>query len=287
MFRWLALVLCAGSLYAEEPTIELSGSYNNVDKAKFTHPHSQRHHHFRFKEGYVLGTYTQKLKSPTALTYGLGYMQSHFHFSHHPKKTSFKEQEFNNLLVQFGAGTQAFEGWKWDAGIGLQINTEHFRLSQYTFFNGVLHGAYQYAQDYHLHVGIVGNTGMRYTRVLPIIGFDKKLSDKWQLNAVFPLNMALIYKITDHWSVDAAIRYMLSRQRLNNNGHYPKGLVAYRNWGVEGGINYAYNENIRINLHVGESFAGRIRISNHKDSHRRHLKLDEALYYGLSANIAF
>ena len=74
--------------------------------------------------------------------------------------------------------------------------------------------------------------------------------------------MALIYKISDHWSVDTAIRYMLTRQRLKDSGHYPKGLVAYRNWGVEAGLNYVYNEHFRVNLHLGESIAGRIRISN-------------------------
>jgi len=286
MFRWIALLTlsCTATLAATD--FEIVAENNDVSKAKFTEPDSQKHHHFRFRQGYVLGTYTQKLQAPAALTYGVGYMKSHFHFSHHPKKTSFREQNFNNLLLQFGAATDHIEHWHWNAGIGAQINTEHFK-TEYTFFDGVLHGAYDFEQDTRLHVGIVGYTGLRYTRVLPLIGFDKKLSDKWQLNAVFPVNMALIYQISDHFSFDAAIRYMLSRQRLSKNEHYRKGFVAYRNWGAEAGINYIYNEHFRVNLHVGESFAGRIRISNKNDSHRRHLKLDAALYYGLSANIAF
>jgi hypothetical protein len=214
-------------------------------------------------------------------------MRTTYTFSHHPRKTSFHEHHFNNLLLDIGGATEAVEEWVWDAGIGLQINTEHFSLSRYTFFSGTLHGRHTYNKDCNLHVGIVGDSGMRYSRVLPIIGFDYEFSKKWKLNAVFPINMALVYSIDDNWAVDTAIRYILSRQRLNDHGHNPRGLVAYRNWGAELGLNYDYKEMLMVNLHVGDCFAGRMRISNRHDRHRKHLRLDSALYYGLHATIVF
>lgn len=271
----------------DEPNIKLSTSYNHVNRAKFRHTSSERHHHLTFDEGYVLGTYKHKLASDRKLVMGVGYLGTKFHFTHHPRRTSFDEKHFSNLLLQFGGWTKEIENWKWQAGVGLQINTEHFHLSRYTFFTGLLHGKYNYVNHSRLHVGLLGYSGLRYTRVLPIIGFDYPLSAKWELNAVFPLNMSLVYRITNQWQVDAGIRYFLTRQRLGEHEHFRRGFVAYRNWGAEMGLNYEVNEHIRFNIHVGDSFAGRMRISNHRDHDRQHLKLDSALYYGCTAAVAF
>ncbi|MCE5295462.1 MAG: DUF6268 family outer membrane beta-barrel protein [Chlamydiales bacterium] len=270
-----------------EPNTEIVAVYNNINKAKFKKTHSQRHHHFKYSEGYVLGTYEQHLSSQTDLGYSVGYMNTEMKFSHHPRKTSFRENNFHNLLVQFGASTTKVENWKWNAGLGMQINTDHFKISRYTYFNGILHGKTPYNAETNLHVGLVGYSGMRFTRVLPVIGFDYEFSKRLKLNAVFPVDMKLTYGITEKLSVDAALRFMFSRQRLNNQHHNNRGLVAYRNWGAEAGVNYAFSQTIKLNLHVGETFAGRMRLSDRHDRHRKHLKLDAAMYYGLEASFAF
>lgn len=273
--------------YKEDtPDMELSAVYNHVDRAKFTRTRSQRHHHLSYSEGFVLGTYQHKLPSNNDLNFGLGYMNTKFSFSHHPKRTSFKQHDFHNMLVQVGATSREIDEWKIDGGLGLQINTDHFS-SRYTFFTGLLHGKQDYIHGSHLHVGIVAYSGLRYSRVLPILGFDYEFSKKLKLNAVFPLDMSLVYTIDDHWTIDTAIRFMLSRQRLNNNGTNPRGLVAYRNWGAEAGVTYAFNNRCKVNLHLGETFGGRMRISSKHNSHRKHLTLDSALYYGLEASFAF
>lgn len=283
---------CANSLVADEPpkeklNMELYGGYNYVDRAKCTESSSQKNHHITFSEGFVLANYEHTLPSKTELQLGVGYMDTMFSFSHHHKSTSFDQKHINNLLVQLGATTMEEEKWKLDGGLGLQINTDHFSLSRYTFFSGIIHGKYDYAERTNLHVGIECFTGMRYTRVLPLIGFDYTFSDKLKLNAVFPVDMSLVYSLTDHVSLDATIRYMLSRQRLNNHGDNNRRLVAYRNWGAEGGITYAVNSRCKLNLHVGETFGARMRLSDRNDKHRKHLKLNSSLYYGLEASFAF
>ncbi len=284
------LALCTMALTqlsADEPAFSVAASYNGVTRAKFTHPHSERNHHLTFREGYVVGTYTHELKTNSNLQFGLGYMGTQFHFSHHPKRTSFGEQHFDNLLVQFGGSTKEIEKWKWDAGVGMQINTAHFHLSRYTFFNGVLHGTHFWKDDCNLHVGILGYSGMSYSRMLPIVGFDYKISPKWKLHAIFPLCMNVVYGINDKWAIDCGLRFMLTRQRLGDDGYYKRGLVAYTNWGAEAGLNYSVNSRVRFNVHIGETFAGRMRLSTRSDHHRKHLRLNPALYYGVSANVAF
>lgn len=272
----------------EEPSdIKLKALYNNISSAKFTHPESQRHHHLRYSQGVVYGIYKHALDSDRKLNFGVGYMNTQFHFSHHPKQSSFKQQHFDNALFRIGASTSEIHRWKWKADLELQMNTDHFSLSRYTLFGATLRGRYKYHEKRNLHVGILALTGMRYTRLLPIIGMDYTISDKWQLDAIFPTKMALIYSLTQHWKLDAAIRYFLSRQRLDEHEHFRRGLVAYRNWGAEFGLSYNYNDTLHFNLHMGESFAGRLRISNRNNSHRHHLKLDPALYYGFTATLIF
>ena len=167
------------------------------------------------------------------------------------------------------------------------MNTDHFSLSRYTFFTGLLHGAYKWHSKRNLHVGIVAYGGMRYSRMLPVIGIDYKKSEKWQFNAVFPLNVSAVYSLNSNWSAEAGLRYFLTRQRLGNDEELRRGFVAYRNWGAEAGLNYRCNDHISLNVHVGESLAGRMRVSRHDDRHRHHYKIKPAPYFGLMAKIAF
>src|SRR5262249_36406746 len=157
----------------------LQTSFNHVNRAAFTHPERERHHHLTFAEGCVLGTYMHQLSEKRKLLLGAGYLGTTFHFSHHPRRSSFEQRHFDNLLLQFGLSTKEIDRWDWNAKLGLQINTEHFRLSRYTFFSGLLHGRYDWHENRNLHVGILGYAGMRYTRLLPIVGFDYKYSNKW------------------------------------------------------------------------------------------------------------
>ncbi len=271
----------------KEPNIEVMASYINIDREKFSHTKSQRGHHLSYSEGYVLGAYKHALPSKTDLEFGLGYMDTRFSFSHDTKHTSFDQHHFHNLLAQFGATTKEVEKWEIDAGLSLQMNTDNFSLSRYTLFTGIVHGKHDFRENCHLHAGVLIFTGMQFTRVIPVIGFDYEFSKELKLNAVFPENMSLVYSINDHWSVDATVRYMFSRQRLNDHGSNPRGLVGYLNWGAEAGATYAFNDRCSINLHVGETLGGRMRLSDRHDNHRKHLRLDSSLYYGLEASVAF
>ncbi|MBS0655532.1 MAG: hypothetical protein JSR46_07140 [Verrucomicrobia bacterium] len=123
--------------------------------------------------------------------------------------------------------------------------------------------------------------------MLPVVGMDYTHSEKWKFNLVFPLNVSAVYSMDSNWSCEGALRYFLTRQRLEKDDRIHRGLVAYRNWGAEIGLNYRLSERIYINAHVGESIAGRMRVSNHEDRHRHHYKIKPAPYFGLVAKIDF
>jgi hypothetical protein len=266
-----------------EEKFSLFADYNQIAQARFKNP-THRHRAIRFSEERAIGRYTHHIDDLNGMTCGVGYLGTQFHFSHRPK---FNQKHFDNLLLEIGAYTKEIDKWRLDANLNIQMNTEHLSLSRYTFFTGLLHGQYKWHEKRNLHIGILSYSGMRYSRVLPVIGIDYKPSEKWKLNLIFPLNVSAVYSINSNWSTEVGLRYFLARQRLQDDDRLSRGLVAYRNWGAEAGINYKCGDRITFNAHVGESLGGRMRVSHRDDRHRHHYEIKSAPYFGLMAKIAF
>jgi hypothetical protein len=264
---------------------EIAADCHHINKTKF-HPHSQHHKKLGFDQARVFANFTQTFESGNGLNYSVGYKKEHFHWGPH---SAIRQENFDNLLVKFGGFTKEYDRWLWDANIGLEINTKHITLSRYTFFNGLLHGAYMMNKKTDLHIGLVGVTGMHYTHILPLLGFTYYKSQNLKFDFVFPTSASMIYAFNKYISVDLAYRFFLSRQRLgvDERKEYRRGLIAYRNSGIELGLTFALPKRGALNIHVGETLAGRLRISRENDRHRHHHKLDSALYYGASANFVF
>ena len=290
MIRPIAL-FCTASLCFLSPLLSdepdkwsVDALYNHIPTARFHRPNSQRHHHLNFSETYLLGTYTHRHSDTTGFKYGVGFQGNTFHFSHHPL---FSQRHFSNLLLRVGAYTKDIERWKWNLDLFSKTNTQHFHLSRYTYFTGQLKGKYAWHEKRNLYAGVIAFMGMHYSRALPIIGFDYTPSPRWKFNVVFPLNINVEYGLNAHWFLEGALRYFFTHDRMGKDDKLKRGLVTYRNWGLEGAINYRLNKDIILNAHVGESLAGRMRVSNQHDHHRKHLLLGCAPYFGFAAELTF
>lgn len=256
-----------------------------ISKARRTR--HQSHHHCKrlgYSQAKVLGTYTIKTSDLNGVTLGIGFAENRLHIT---GKSPIEQKHFHNMLFNIGGFTKAIEKWRWDASVELQTNTDHFALSRYTFFTGLLSGKYSWQDNKNLYAGLIGTTGLRYTRVLPIVGFDYQTAGKWHFNAIFPLNISAVYLLNTAWTVDVGMRSFLSRQRLGEHDKLRRGFVTYRNWGVEAGINYKCNEHLNINLYAGEAFNGRLRLSHHNNRDREHVQFKPSAYCGLLARINF
>jgi hypothetical protein len=270
----------------KEKDFDLTATFDHIHASKFSSPHVRRHDSLSFTDSNVLANYKQELSEKNGLEYGIGYNNVHFGWDKHPK---LEEKNIHNLLLSFGGYTKERENWRWNGKVYLQMNTEHLSLSRYTLFRGFLHGVYDWKKDIRLHTGLEGVTGMRYTRIWPVIGFDWKYSPKIHFNVILPSNISAIYSFTDRFSAVAAVRFFLSRQRLGNHEHHhlKRALIAYRNTGLELGLNYQIAEKLLANVHVGEAFGGRLRVSRRNDSHRHHYKLNAAPYLGAALQVSF
>jgi hypothetical protein len=282
-----ATALSSQGPYTDEP-FDLIFDYNRIKSAKVTQPHksSHKHDHFSFQEGLLMAAHNMKINDISSLKLGLGFMKSrlglhsHYHIQNHT---------FNNLMF-LAAGTVKSLTFPLQVNgqLGVQLNSDHVSF-RYSFYSGMLDAVYGYKENAHIHAGVIAVGGLRYSRALPILGFDWKKSDHWKFNLIFPTKMSAVYSYNSHFSFEAGARSFLSRQRFGEcqPKKWQRGFIAYRGWGLEVAANYALNETIFINLHAGRTFDSRIRLSDHHDSHRRHLNVKGAPYWGMSAFLAF
>lgn len=205
----------------------------------------------------------------------------------------FTRENYPAFQVSATYFTERVCNWRWIAHAAFNIDADKWNFDDYTWYDLLLWGRYEYCPDFGLNVGIYAETGLKLDRVLPVLGFDWKINDCWQLNAVFPTNMSLIYSYTDCWSFDAALRVFSDRRRA---GHaveedpipgFNKAVWRYSNWGLEGGVNYHLCNWLKANIHAGYAFGGKLKVANRHthDSHR--VKFDGAPYAGASLSVNF
>lgn len=185
------------------------------------------------------------------------------------------QNNFNTVSFGMGGFSKRLSDWTWQGQVVVNADVTHFEFADYFTFNMILAGRYAYNPCLGLHVGLIVLTGYRIDHVYPIVGVDWKISDKWWVNAVFPLNVSLLYKFTDRWSVEIAGRAYEERHRVGKHNHYSRGLVEYYSTGMELGVNYAScQETVKGNIHIGEGFGGLVKVSDqrHRNGHRFRFK---------------
>lgn len=258
----------------------ISDSYGS---AHVKRPHHDHHKRLSLSEGSLMGTYTQLLSETSGLLYGVGYRHTHLDFHHYHQ---FNQHNINNMLFSFGGFTKTSDDWMVDANLVLQMNTEHMSLSRYTYFNAWVHGKTLWKDDIYLHTGVIAYTGMHFTRVLPILGFEWLYNQKWAFEVIFPSWAKARYKITNNFSLEAVIRTFLSRQRLDNKRDHARRLIAYRNISGEVGLNYTW-KSLSANIHGGQTLGSRMRTSDKSGHDRKHFKLKDSFYWGLQLRYTF
>jgi hypothetical protein len=278
--------LLAEEINSKKPLFDITATYDHINSSKFHSSHEHKKHALSFEESNLLATCTQELTLNNGLKYGIGYANTRLDYNHY---IDINQKTFNNLLLNFGGYTKDIDDWKIKAEVYMQVNTNHLISSRYAFFRGFMRGAYDWKKDLKLHIGIEGTTGMHYTHVWPSIGFEWAQSERLRINAVFPSNISAVYALTHHFSVSGSMHYFLTRQRLGEDEHrrLKRGLIAYRNAGLELGLNYNIAERFLANIHIGYALAGRLHINNHRnDQHNCH-KLKNAPYFGGVINYVF
>lgn len=225
---------------------------------------------------YYCPTYTEGAR--VALGYSPTYLKWH-------GNPWFDQDHFNIVSISLAGFTQRIESWFWRTQLTANFNADEWS-SKYTSYDILLWGRYAYSKNIGIHFGFLAQTGLRMDRIYPVIGFDWQISRRWKLNAIFPVNISLLYSFSHHWSLGAAARFFNTRFRVGHNDHSLKPLVRYTNTGAELIIKYEDNS-MSANIHAGSTLGGTFRVANRKNKHARDYNFDPAAYMGAEIEVKF
>lgn len=216
---------------------------------------------------------------------GVSYDHARLNWTRNP---FFKKKEYNTFSTLFAFFTHRVSDWNWIASVQYNIDADKWNFNQYSTWDLLLWGRYEHFCNIGIHAGLYAQTGMKLDRVWPVIGFDWKINRKWKLNAIFPLNVSLIYTINHNWALSIAARFFNDRHRAGNEGFYRKALWRYTNGGAEFGVTYtAWRGRLSANLHAGYTLGGTLRISNMHNHHVHHRRFKDAPYGGFCVTLNF
>lgn len=218
------------------------------------------------------------------LIVGIGFDHAYFNWTNNP---FFSQKNFNNLELSVAFFTERLCDWLWKTSVAMNLDTDRWDFNEYTTYDLVLWGRYSLCCNWGIHVGIYAETGMKLDRVLPILGFDWTINDYWTLNAVFPMNMALVYKWNKCTSLSLAVRMFSDRHRVGPHENLEKALWRYSNAGLEIAANHAFDSWINLNVHAGYTAGGRIRIANKENHDSERFKLRSTPYFGAELTMNF
>jgi hypothetical protein len=226
---------------------------------------------------YYCPTYTEGARA------AVGYTATYMRWGNNPW---FDQEHFNTLNLTLTGFSKRLDRWFWRTQLTANIDT-HEWSGDYTSYDILLWGRYAYCgEDIGVHIGFLAQTGLRLDRVYPILGFDWQISRKLKLNLVYPVNIALEYSLTRHWSIAVAGRFFNSRFRVHHDDIFSRALVRYTNTGAEFLVKYEA-KNMSANIHAGTTLGGKFRVANRHNKHAHNYRLDSAGYVGAEVEVNF
>jgi len=259
--------------------LKIEGTFDYINDADFKDSAISTQH-MNYAQSSAEVTYTQPLCEEFGLLISGGFKSTHIDWAMNP---SFKEKDFYYYNVGLGAYTLAVADWTWilKGRVHADVEVAH---SDYMLFEGLLWGKHKYYChcfcDMNLHFGLIGDSGQEKTLILPIIGVDFLATKCLKVGMVFPMDLSISYLFNDCFSVSSAVRFFYRRHRLDNDEPEPRGVIQYRNMGVEAGLTYKHPCGFYANAHAGWTLEGDLKIAN-KDGHNSsHYKTEGAVYIG-------
>ncbi len=219
-----------------------------------------------------------------ALQITIGGTDAHFVWQENP---FFDQTHFYYVSLELGGRTKRFRNWLWQGNVSVNVNPNHFDFKRYANYDLLLWGRREWSNRWGWHLGVLSFLGMEVNRVYPIFGFDWKITSKWTLNAIYPINIALVYEFNKYWSAAAAGRFFFNRFRTGENEPLPRAVFEYRNRGAELAITYTKEEIVSVNLHGGITFNADIGIANSHYTNRHTYCSKTAPYLGAQVDFRF
>lgn len=222
-----------------------------------------------------------------ALSFELGYGYMRVNWDENP---SFSQKNFNDAIFSIGYITTALKQWRWVVNLGIHANLDHFNLGSNAFYTGTIWGRLAYSKPLGIHIGVVGQSGVKSTYLFPILGVDWYFHRQWKINAVFPLDFSLHYYFAKNWSTALAYRsfggWYRSFHRVGKRATDPESMISVHANGLDLGI-YLNSDHFSAGLFGGANFGGWLLLRNRHGAKPTYFHFETAAYGGAKASVEF
>ncbi len=259
---------------------QINLDYEYISASNFTNP-GFKNQALGFGEGTFALSYTRLFSLEHGLNFGLGYTLTTLWWNPNP---FFDQDNFEVLNFSCNGFTKLWKCVEVKGGVSASVDTRHFALD-YTYYNITGWGRYiwetRWCGEVGLNFGATARTGLKGEFVYPIVGVDFSPRDDIQVNFVFPIDMVITYKVSEHVAIDLAGKLWNSRRRLGPGEPLSRGYFEYRNAGIEMGAVLDFEPFAAANVHVGTTLGtGDMRVSDSNDQNERILDISPAPYVG-------
>jgi len=179
------------------------------------------------------------------------------------------------------------ENWDVYFEVSTFLSTKHTNWSTYALYRGILYTKYNYNNLFNIHAGFTGYYGMRYSKVVPIIGVDFPIGPKFHVHGVFPHDLGLEYKPLSFLSMFLRARIIDTPRRLAPDALRPRGVIVYHNVGGEFALKAYYNQIASLTGYVGHTALGYVKAENWDGTGLTYYRFKRSFYYGASLAFAF
>jgi len=217
--------------------------------------------------------------------FGYGYMDLNFR-----QNPSFNQKAFNDAVFSVGYITTSVEDWRIVFNMGIHSNVDHFSFSNNSFYTGMIWGRLTYSTPVGVHIGFLGQSGLKSTYLFPILGVDFYLSRQWKINAVFPLDFSVQYYINENWSSGLNYRsfggWYRSFHRVGSGEPNPYSMFSLNANGAD--LSLAFQKKmVSLEVFAGANFGGWIEIRDKNGDNSEYYPFNYSGFVGGKASLDF
>lgn len=261
----------------------ISGSYLDVGNARFRTP-GFKDDSLKYRQWEAALAYKHPLTEACGLIFGAGWVGAEVNMENNP---DFDETNFNYVNLSLGGYTTSFPDWLWTLTIAGFFDTDEFSFVDYSLYQGVLWGRYALNPCIELNVGLIVEVGLRKDKVWPIIGFVYSISDRWQLNMIYPVDISLDFLINKYLTATTSLRFLRNRHRVRESEPNSQGIFEYQTTGIEFDLTYSPFLWFSVLGFAGSTFHGNFKLSDRNDKNAIYYKFNSAFYAGVQATVNF
>ncbi len=274
--------------FADKHQWHFEGDYRFVGKAKFT-TEDVEGSHLRYSDAYANGYYSFCMNPCNSLTFQAGYTRMDLDWKQNPR---FTVDDYNFATASLGWVSNSLTDWRWVLSGGMSVDMHSWNFGRTGVYNLMMWGRYAIHCNLGMHVGFWGYAGIRNVHVLPIIGLDWTIREKWALHAIFPLDISLEDKFNRNWSTYLAFAgfggpYRYPMRARGGIGAFKSPIVQINSTGLELDLEYNLGTYLTAGIGAGWNFGGWMRIGDHHNRHRKYYKFDSAPYGEAYLGVSF